>query len=107
MAYHDGTTAAAVLDDLIMFEPTFYWAAWEDPPATGTGSSGGLGPPRVAYEAGTEDGYTSTGSGDGLFNEVHVRWEAHNTRVYTNTSTQTVPELDDAGLTRSAILDLD
>lgn len=106
LAYPDGVQARQVLDDLMLLEPAFYWAAWER-------SAGKhrfewrAWPTTVRYEADIKDGYVSTGSADGLYNAVRVRWLTPAGEVRSNRRTQTVAELDGAGLDREAFLDLD
>jgi hypothetical protein len=106
-AYPDGVTPAQALDDLALLEPGYYWAAWESgltglyrfeyvPWPTST----------IRYDATTFDGFESPGSASELFNEVVVRWKDFKGRVRTTTRTQTVPELSDAGITRTGFLDL-
>jgi hypothetical protein len=101
IAYDHGVTAAAVLDDMMLIEPTFFWAAWESNTAGKHRFEWREWPTTVTYEATVEDGYTSSGSSEGLFNEVRVSYEAPNTLIVTRKRTQTVPELTAAGLTRT------
>jgi hypothetical protein len=105
-AHPDGANSAKILDDLMVLEPDFYWAAWE-------GNTAGLArfewrswPTTVRYEADVVDGYSSTGSADGLYNAVNVRRRAQRGNVGVTRFTQTVAELTAAGLTREDIVDL-
>ncbi|MGH9248112.1 MAG: hypothetical protein ACRD0W_01120, partial [Acidimicrobiales bacterium] len=107
LAYPDGVTPAEVFRDLMALEPTFYWAAWEQNPATGKHRFEWVTwPTTVAYEVGVEDGYSSTGSAEGLYNEVDVRWRNQLGLPKVTMGSQTVQVLNDAGLIRSAFLDL-
>lgn len=106
LAYPDGVTPAEVLEDLTQFEPDHYWAAWERTINDTARFEYVAWPTTVAYEATAEDGYTSTGSATDLYNEVRIRWKDAGGRIRTKIRTQTVPELDDAGLTRIAHIDL-
>jgi hypothetical protein len=106
LAYHDGVTAATVLDDLMRLEPDFYWAAWESSAAAGKHRFvWRTWPTTVRYEANIVDGFDSPGSAGELFNEVSVRWRDQY-GLHTTTRTQTVPALTAAGLTRTALVDL-
>jgi hypothetical protein len=106
LAYPDSVTAAKVLEDLLGFEPDYYWAAWE------SGTSGKYRfeyipwPTTVRYEASIEDGFSSPGSAEGLYNEARVRWTDIDKAIRTTVRTQTVPELDTAGLVRTLEVDL-
>jgi hypothetical protein len=105
-AYQHGTTAAQILADLMMVEPTKYWAAWERNAAGKHRFEWRAWPTDVAYETGAQDGYSSTGSGEGLFNRVAVTWERQDGLIITTIRTQTVPELDSVGLVRTGHVDL-
>lgn len=106
IAYDTGTTAAAVLDDMMLIEPTFYWAAWESNTAGKYRFEWREWPTTIAYEATVEDGYSSSGSSEGLYNEVRVSYIAPNSLEVTRTRTQAVAELTAAGLTRSDRIEL-
>jgi len=105
-AYPDGANAQKILEDLMLIEPAYYWAAWE------SGSNGlhrfewRTWPTAVRYEASTADGFDSPASGSELYNAVSVRWRSGFGVSRTNRSTQTVGILDAAGLTREAYIDL-
>jgi hypothetical protein len=101
-AYPEGTTAGGVLNDLMTFDPTYYWAAWE------AAASGGRHyfewvtyPTTVAYEVGASDGFSSPASAGELYNQVLVRWKDVDGRSRITVRTSTVTELTSAGLTRS------
>jgi hypothetical protein len=107
LRYPDGTTASQIFDDLAVFDPQYYWAAWETNPATGKWRFEYRGwPTTVRYEADTFDGFDSPGSADDLYNEVCVRYLNEHGTVITTRVTQTVQVLADAGLTRCAYLDV-
>lgn len=107
LAYPDGTTAEKVLSDLMGFESTFYWAAWE-PRVTADKAffEWRSWPTTVRYEATAADGFDSPGSAGELYDRVKVRWRDANGRVRFNTRTQTVAALADEGLPREALIDL-
>lgn len=106
LAYPDGVTAAKVLEDMMLLNPNYYWAAWES-------NSAGLHrfewrswPTDVRYEADVVDGYQSTGSAGELYNAVAVRYRDRWGFIRTVRRASTVPVLTDAGLTREAFSDL-
>lgn len=103
LAYPDGATPERVLADMMIIEPTFYWAAWEGDPARFEWRTW---PTIVRYEATAVDGFDSPGSAAELFNEITVRWRDPQGRIRRTLRTATVKELDDAGLTRTAYIDL-
>jgi hypothetical protein len=103
----DGATAAEIFDDLALLDPAFLPAAWESDDATGLHRfTYTQWPTTVRYEADVLDGYESSGSAAELFNAVNVRWVDAGDRVRSTRRTQTVPELDAAGRTREASIDL-
>lgn len=106
LAYPDGITPREVLTDLEAFEPGHYWAAWEKTANDTHRFEYVEWPTTVAYEANADDGYSSSGSAGELYNEVSVRWRDPAGRTRTTTRSQTVDVLDDAGLTRTAVIDL-
>jgi hypothetical protein len=107
LCYPDGTTAEQILNDLALYDPGFYWAAWETNPATLKNRfEYKPWPSTVRYEAGIEDGFDSPGSASDLYNAVRVRYLNPNNSVRTIRRTQTVQELTDAGITREAYIDL-
>jgi hypothetical protein len=103
LAYPDGTTPAKVLDDLMLLEPGYFWQATDRNSAGKYKFEWKAWPTTVRYEADVNDGYRSTGSADGLYNAVTVRWKDEGGKFRTTPRTQTVPELD---FTRSAYIDL-
>lgn len=106
-AYPDGASAQKILEDLMAIEPAYYWAAWETNPNTGKYRfEWRAWPTTVRYDASTADGFDSPASAAELYNAVSVRWRAGFGVSRTTRSTQTVPVLDAAGLTREAYIDL-
>lgn len=108
MAYPDAVTPERILADLMLVESDHYWAAWEDSP-TNPGKARfewRAWPTTVAYEASASDGYSAPGSAASLYNKVVVRWRDTDSRIRSTTRTQTVQALTDAGLTRTAAVDI-
>ena len=103
LAYPDGTTPEKVLADLIAVEPDFYWAAWEGTPARFEWRSW---PTTIRYEADAKDGFASPASAVEIYNRVTVRWRSPDGRLRATVRTATVPVLDDAGLTREALVNM-
>lgn len=107
LAYPDGITPAQVFDDLSVFDPAYYWAAWETNPYTGKWRfEYSPWPTTVRYEATTLDGFDSPGSATDLYNACHVRWKDARGRIMNTQVTSTCQILSDAGLTRRAYLDM-
>lgn len=108
LAYPQGVNAAEVFQDLMKFDPEFYWAAWED---TSTGKSRfewRSWPTTVRYEVPlrTVD-LQAPSSAHELYDSVNVLWKAVDGRQRRNRRTQTVQALTDAGITREATIDLE
>jgi hypothetical protein len=104
LAYPDGASPAEILDDLMVYEPAYYWAAWETNPLTGKYRFEFVPwPTTVRYEATTFDGFNSPGSAADLYNKVVVRYLDPDGEIRAFTQTQTV-----AGLTwdRTFYIDL-
>lgn len=107
LAYLDGATAADILEDISVFDPGFYWAAWETNPNTGKYRFEYVPwPSTVRYEADTDAGFDSPGSAADLYNAVNVRWKDAGGKTRHTTRTQFVQELSDAGKTRKFYIDL-
>lgn len=106
LAYPDGVAAAQVLEDLIEFEPGFYWAAWESLANSKHRFEFRAWPSSIRYEADVTDGYSGPSSAAELYNKALVRYRDWAGRIRTTTRTQAVSALDDAGLTRTVIIDL-
>lgn len=107
LAYPDGVTPAQVFEDMAVFDPAYYWAAWESNPTTKLYRfEYKPWPTTVRYEATTLDGFDSPGSAADLYNSVHVRWKDPNGRIKNTIVNSSVQVLTDAGLTRRAFIDL-
>lgn len=106
IAYPDGVTPRQVLDDLLDFEPGFTWHVWESNSAGKFAFEWVAWPTSVRYEADTLDGFDSPASGHTVYNQVRVRWTDARGRVRTTWATSTVQDLTDAGIKRTAFLDL-
>ncbi len=106
LAYPDGVTPGGVLDDLIKLEPTTRWGVWESNAAGKYRFEFQAWPTLVRYETDERDGYNSTGSAEGLYDAVRVRYRTANGQSKTVRRTQTVPELVAAGFSREAFIDL-
>ncbi|MFE7868852.1 hypothetical protein ACFUYE_00670 [Micromonospora humida] len=108
LAYPDGVDPARVLDDLLSMEAGYTWRAWERNAAGRYRFEWVALPTTVRYEADVTDGYDSTGSADGLYNRVTVRWRDSKGKPRTTTRTATVPALDNATppLIRQGAIDL-
>lgn len=105
-AYFDGVTAEQVLNDLMVLEPAYRW--WAEPNATGTAYvfHWEAWPTTVRYEVTLDDGGDFPASAQELYNEVTVRWRGPNGRTRSVTRTLACAILDDAGITRSTVIDL-
>jgi hypothetical protein len=106
LAYPNAITPEKVLNDLMALESGHTWRVWE------RGSNGlyrfewTTTPDEVRYEADLLDGFDAPGSADGLYNAVTVRYRDAGDRVRTVVRTATVPDLDNAGITRQGYIDL-
>lgn len=122
LAYPDGTTAAGVLADLMALNASaghnMAWLVYDQVDAQGNarlrstldgkyGFSWRAAPTDVGYQAPVRHGLDIPESAADLYNAVSVRWvDAAGYTKHTR-RTQTVAELDAAGITREAYLDLD
>jgi hypothetical protein len=111
LAYPDGITPAQVLEDISVFDPGFYWAAWESASFNAASKTRNRfqyipWPTTIRYEASVEDGFDSPGSAVDLYNKVNVRYLDPNNVVRNVTRTQSVPELTAQGLTRTEYIDI-
>lgn len=107
LAYPDGATPEDVFNDIMTYDPGFYWASWE------SNKNSGLWrfeykpwPTTIRYEADTVDGFSAPASAGELYNRVHVRWRDGNDRVKNMIRSQFVQQLSDAGLIREAYIDI-
>lgn len=106
LAYPDGASAYQILQDLLMLEPGYFWAVWEDGPGLKPAFTYQAWPAIVELEATTEDGFDSPGSTTDLYDKVNVRWRDILGRIRRTERTNTVPLLSDAGKTRTAFIDI-
>lgn len=106
MAYPDGVSAREVLEDLMALEPAHYWTTGPDVTGNGYQFWWKTWPTSVRYEATLEDGGDFPTTTSEIYNNVLVRWYDRRGRSRTTPRTSACPILDDAGLTRQAILDV-
>lgn len=106
LAYPDGVTSGQVLDDMMALEPSMRWT-------TGPANSAGKysfswepWPTTVRYEVTLDDGGDFPVSAQELYNQVLVRWRDSRGRVRSTTRTLACKLLDDAGVTRKAVIDV-
>jgi hypothetical protein len=105
LAWFDGISPKAVLDDMLNLEPTFSWHVWGKGP-NGWETELVQTPTEVRYEASTVDGFSAPSPSLEVYNSVDVRWRDVIGQVQVTTVTSPVPALDEAGITRSTTLDL-
>lgn len=107
LAYLDGTTASDILDDILTYDPGFYWAVWESNVNNGKYRfEYRPWPTSVRYEADAIDGFDSPGSVADLYNSVDVRWRNEANKIRHTVVTSYVRELADTGLTRQFYIDI-
>ena len=106
LAYPDGAEPGKVLADLLMLEPGYRWGAYESNAAGKHRFEWTQWPTQVRYEADVLDGFDSPGSAEGLYNGARVRWRDAQGQIKIVGRTAAVPILDDAQLTRGALIDL-
>lgn len=105
MAYPDGVTAEQVLEDLMALEPAYRWYGG---PSTSSGKYSFTWEPwptTVRYEVTLDDGGSFPVSTQELYNRVTVRYTLKSGQTKTLTVSGSCPILDDAGITRSTIID--
>jgi len=105
LAWFDGISPKAALEDMLALEPLFAWHVW------GKGASGWetelvRAPIQVRYEATTADGFNAPTPSTEVYNAVDVRWRDVIGQVQITRVTSYVASLDDAGITRSVTIDL-
>ena len=105
LAYPDGVSPGNLLEDLMRFEPGFFWAAWESNAAGKHRFEWSQWPATIGYDATIVDGFSSPGSAAELYNEVTVRWR-DKSGIRTVTRSLPVAALTAAGLTRTEFIDL-
>lgn len=102
LAYPDGATCADILDDLMLINPTYYWAAWEMNWDTGKYAFEWVPwDAKVGFEADVSDGFDSSSGQSDLYNKVAIRWQGPGGRDLFYYGKQTIDYLDTAGVTRS------
>lgn len=106
LAYPDGITAEQVFSDLMLLEPNTFWAVWESNTSGLYRYEWATWPTSVDYEATVWGGLDSPASAVDLFDEVLVRYKGRQGAIRTVTRTLSVPQLTDAGLTRTGYIDL-
>lgn len=106
LAYPDGATAEQVLDDCMALDPAFRWYAGPDVTGDGYSFTFAPWPTTVRYEVTLEGGGSFPTSAQELFNEVSVRWRTARGKTRSTLVTGACPILDDAGITRRALIDL-
>lgn len=107
LAYPDGVTARQILDDLMGFEPASYWTTGPSNPATGKYAfEWKTWPTTPRYLATVADGFDNPAPTYDLYNKVVVQYRDIRGRVGRVTRTQAVPELDNAGITRTGFINL-
>lgn len=106
LAYPEGASASKVLDDLMLLEPAFYWAAWERLDTGLHRFEWTTWPTTVRYEASVADGFDSPAANGEVYNAVTVRWRDSVGASRSVRLTQAVASLDRAGLIREAYVDI-
>lgn len=106
LAYPDGASAAKVLDDLMLLEPAYYWAAWETLDSGKHRFEWRPWPTTVRYDASVVDGFDSPSATGEVYNAVSVRWRDGVGTSRVVRQTQTIPALSAAGITREAFVDI-
>jgi hypothetical protein len=106
LAYPDGASAAKVLEDLMLLEPAYYWAAWETLDSGKHRFEWKSWPTTVRYDASVVDGFDSPAATGEVYNAVTVRWldGVGTSRIVRQT--QTIATLSAAGITREAFIDI-
>lgn len=106
MAYHDGVTAAQVLEDLMKIEPAYRWYATPDTTGNGYGFRWEPWPTSVRYEATLDDGGSFPLTAQNLYNKVVVKWQDSAGRERRRYETSVCPTLDNLGVVRQKVIDL-
>lgn len=106
LAYPDGVSPAAVLDDLIKFQQGYTWHVWDSNIANGKFRFEWVPwPLAVRYEASTLDGFNAPATGNTIYNQCRVRYRNRGV-THQVLMTKTVPLLVAAGYNRTAFIDL-
>ena len=106
LSYPDGVTAAQVLDDLMKLAPAYWWGAWESNAAGLYRFTWTTWPLWVRYEATVADGFDNPAATWEQYNRIKLRWLDVTGRAQTTMRTQTIPEMDAAGVIREYYEDL-
>lgn len=107
LLWPDGITARGIFDAMAELEPGFRWEVLESNAAGKYRFRWVQRPTTVRYEADVDDGYSAPSSANEVYNAVTVSYtDGLGVKTYTRV-TSTVQDLDDAGLTREAYLNLD
>lgn len=106
LAYTEPVTPQVVLDDLMLLEPLFYWAAWESNAAGLNRFEWKQWPTTVRYQATAVDGFDSPAPALEQFSRVAVRWKDADGTIQNTFRSQAIPELDNEGIFRESFTDL-
>jgi hypothetical protein len=106
LSYPDGANAARVLDDLMLLEPAYYWAAWQTLDSGQHFFEWRPWPTEVRYEASTVDGFDAPAQTGEMFNRVSVRYRDPNGASKIVKATQVIPAMDNEGIVREAFIDM-
>lgn len=105
LAWYDGITPLEVCEDLIAQEAGFTWHVWEQVAAASWRTEFITLPIDVRYEASIVDGYDAPSPTSEIYDRVNVRYKDAKGRDRNTVRTQTLPDLQAAGVTRSKTLD--
>jgi len=105
LAWFDGISAKAALEDMLGLEPTFAWHVWGKGP-DGWETELRQAPTRVRYEASTVDGFSAPTPSTEVYNAVDVRWKDVIGQTQITRVTSSVPALDAVSIVRSTTIDL-
>jgi hypothetical protein len=106
LAYPAGVTAEQVLADMMKLEPAYRWYTTPDMTGNGYGFRWEVWPTTVRYEVTLDDGGSFPVSAQALFNRVGVTWTDAGGAEQITFRTLACPLLDEAGITRQAMIDL-
>jgi len=106
VSYFQGVDAAQVLEDMMLAEPAYYWAAWESNSAGKHRFEWKSWPTTVRYETDADNGFSSPTSADDMYNAVQVLYLDRFGLQQTTRRTRTVNVLTAAGLTRETVFDI-
>lgn len=107
LAYPEGVSAAQILEDLMVVEPAYRWYTTPDTTGNGYGFRWEQWPTTVRYEATLDDGGTFPLSAQAVYNRCIVKWTPVGGGAPRWTvRTRPCEILDNAGLVRTAVVDL-